>query len=243
MRKKMKFLCIFLVFGQISGYAQFNTVLSREKKSESIVVVKPLHGESLYNREKVGEDSIVAVEEGEMEAYNNKKGVEEVAVSVEPVAKGKAVGVDESLFDFFHLLALPLDSIKFTSRFGDRVHPIERIRMPHNGVDLVADSSWVYSVMPGKVKRVGSDKRSGNYVVIEHGNYQSIYCHLRKSYVRRNEIVDAGQIVGLSGDTGLCTGEHLHFSLKYEGKYVDPEPFLNFIQGMFMYMGVYLGVD
>lgn len=239
----MKFLCFFLVLGQISGYAQFNTVLSKEKKSESIVVVQPLHGESLYNREKIGGDSIEAVEEGAKDAYNNIKGVEEGGASAEPVGKGKAVGVDESILDFIHLLALPMDTIKYTSRYGDRVHPIEKIRMPHNGVDLVADSSWVYSVMPGKVKRVGSDRRSGNYVIIEHGNYQSIYCHLAKSYVRRNEVVDAGQIIGLSGDTGLCTGEHLHFSLKYDGKYVDPEPFLNFVQGMFMYMDVYFGKE
>jgi murein DD-endopeptidase MepM/ murein hydrolase activator NlpD len=53
-------------------------------------------------------------------------------------------------------------------------------------------------------------------------------------------MVDAGQIIGLSGDTGLCTGEHLHFSLKYDGKFVDPEPFLKFIEGLFMYMRVYL---
>ena len=234
----MKFLCIFLVLGQISGYAQFNTVLSKEKTSESIIVVQPLYGESPYLREKIdGPIETVAVGVGDA---NNKKGVVEDNTNTELEEKGKAVNVDESIWEIFHLLSLPLDTIKFTSRFGDRVHPIEKIRLPHNGVDLVADSSWVYSVMPGKVKRVSSDRRSGNYVVIEHGNYQSIYCHLTKSYVKRNEVVDAGQIIGLSGDTGLCTGEHLHFSLKYDGKYVDPEPFLNFIQGMFMYSRLYL---
>lgn len=231
MNKKLIFSCIILVFC-INSYGQFNTIMSK-KVEGTPVIVQPLYGPCLYesvNDIIVMDSATIAVTEEDIESMGKSATVvADDRVGVPPIA-GEAVAYNEDeLFTFRQLVALPLDTCVVTSGYGDRIHPIERILRAHQGIDLKADSSYVYSVMPGKIIRVSSNRRSGNYVVVEHGSYQSIYCHLRKSYVDKGDYVNAGQIVGLSGNTGMSTGEHLHFALKHQGKYINPEPFLTFV--------------
>lgn len=234
MNKKLIFSCIILVFC-INSYGQFNTIMSK-KVEGTPVIVQPLYGPCLYesvNDIIVMDSATIAVTEEDIEPMGKSATVvADDRVGVPPIA-GEAVAYNEDeLFTFRQLVALPLDTCVVTSGYGDRIHPIERILRAHQGIDLKADSSYVYSVMPGKIIRVSSNRRSGNYVVVEHGSYQSIYCHLRKSYVDKGDYVNAGQIVGLSGNTGMSTGEHLHFALKHQGKYINPEPFLTFVAAL-----------
>ena len=234
MNKKLNFSCIILVFC-INSYGQFNTIMSK-KVEGTPVIVQPLYGPCLYesvNDIIVMDSATIAVTEEDIESMGKSATVvADDRVGVPPIA-GEAVAYNEDeLFTFRQLVALPLDTCVVTSGYGDRIHPIERILRAHQGIDLKADSSYVYSVMPGKIIRVSSNRRSGNYVVVEHGSYQSIYCHLRKSYVDKGDYVNAGQIVGLSGNTGMSTGEHLHFALKHQGKYINPEPFLTFVAAL-----------
>lgn len=234
MNKKLIFSCIISVFC-INSYGQFNTIMSK-KVEGTPVIVQPLYGPCLYesvNDIIVMDSATIAVTEEDIESMGKSATVvADDRVGVPPIA-GEAVAYNEDeLFTFRQLVALPLDTCVVTSGYGDRIHPIERILRAHQGIDLKADSSYVYSVMPGKIIRVSSNRRSGNYVVVEHGSYQSIYCHLRKSYVDKGDYVNAGQIVGLSGNTGMSTGEHLHFALKHQGKYINPEPFLTFVAAL-----------
>lgn len=242
MNKKLIFSCIILVFC-INSYGQFNTIMSK-KVEGTPVIVQPLYGPCLYesvNDIIVMDSATIAVTEEDIESMGKSATVvADDRVGVPPIA-GEAVAYNEDeLFTFRQLVALPLDTCVVTSGYGDRIHPIERILRAHQGIDLKADSSYVYSVMPGKVIRVSSNRRSGNYVVVEHGSYQSIYCHLRKSYVDKGDYVNAGQIVGLSGNTGMSTGEHLHFALKHQGKYINPEPFLTFVAALIGYVDLKL---
>lgn len=233
MIKKLIFSCIIFVFC-INAHGQFNTIMSK-KVEEPPVIVQPLYGPCLYEKDEAKAiDSTpvtvpveVAPPVSEVEIYEE----EETGLLPSMVGKTAAYNEDE-MFVFRQLVALPLDTCIVTSKYGDRIHPIEKIWKAHQGIDLVADSSYVYSVMPGKVLKSSSNRRSGNYVIVEHGSYQSIYCHLEKSYVDKGDYVDAGQIVGLSGNTGLSTGEHLHFAMKHQGKYINPEPFLNFVSAL-----------
>ena len=241
MNKKMIFSYIIFVFC-INSYGQFNTIMSK-KIEGTPVIVQPLYGPCLY--ESVNDiviDSVaIAMPDEDIEPIGKSaKVVANERVGVPPIT-GKVVAYNEDeLFTFRQLVALPLDTCVVTSGYGDRIHPIERILRAHQGIDLKADSSYVYSVMPGKIIRVSSNRRSGNYVVVEHGSYQSIYCHLRKSYVDKGDYVNAGQIVGLSGNTGMSTGEHLHFALKQQGKYINPEPFLTFVAALIGYVDLKL---
>ena len=68
-------------------------------------------------------------------------------------------------------VSLPLKKIKVTSPFGMRKDPFTGKRRMHNGIDLHARNDEVYAMFPGVVKKVGYDKRSGNYVTLQHGDY------------------------------------------------------------------------
>lgn len=229
MIKKLIFSCIIFVFC-INAHGQFNTIKSK-KVEESPVIVQPLYGSCLYEKieDKVSDSASVEVSES---VITDPEISEDESIVVLPMVGKTAAYNEDEMFVFRQLVALPLDTCIVTSKFGDRLHPIEKIWKAHQGIDLAADSSYVYSVMPGKVLKSGSNRRSGNFVVVEHGSYQSIYCHLEKCYVDKGDYVDAGQIVGLSGNTGLSTGEHLHFAMKHQGKYINPEPFLNFVSAL-----------
>ncbi len=137
----------------------------------------------------------------------------------------------QQMVDMWTSVSMPLDKMKVSSRYGMRQHPIYHKRMPHNGIDLsVPVGTKVYAMMDGVVKRVGYDGRSGNFVVIDHGDYQVCYCHLSKILVKTGDHVRAGQITSLSGNTGASTGAHLHYGLRDKnGKWCNPKVLLDVV--------------
>ena len=99
----------------------------------------------------------------------------------------------------------------------------------HNGIDLHARNDEVYAIFPGMVKKVGYDKCSGNYVILQFGDYLVSYCHLSKVIVVIGSHVCAREVIGISGNTGRSTGEHLHITCKRNGKYINPQILFQYI--------------
>jgi len=124
------------------------------------------------------------------------------------------------------LSSLPLANIKLTAGFGYRIHPVLGNLKFHNGIDLSARQANIYSVLHGTVVLSSYDKIIGNYVVVNHGLYETTYGHLAVRFVTVGDLVKAGTIIGRSGRTGRVTGEHLHFIVKYKGQSINPLPFL-----------------
>lgn len=118
-------------------------------------------------------------------------------------------------------LSLPIDSIVITSPYGKRKDPITGKEAIHKGIDLRGNNDYVYSIMPGKVTKTGKNKTLGNYVVIKHGDFESTYGHLYNVLINAKQAVEAGQPIGISGNTGRSTGEHLHFGLKFKNEIID----------------------
>jgi murein DD-endopeptidase MepM/ murein hydrolase activator NlpD len=81
----------------------------------------------------------------------------------------------------------------------------------------------------GRVFFVGyQENGAGNYVWIDHGDgYNTIYMHMTRYIVKKDQFVQAGEIIGYVGTTGRSTGYHLHFGVRYNGSWVDP---LNYIK-------------
>ena len=127
-------------------------------------------------------------------------------------------------------VSYPLKEIIVTSPFGRRKAPFSGKQSNHKGLDLRANGEEVYAMMSGEVVKVSSDKRSGNYVTIRHGDYTVSYCHLSKSLVRKGAIVKPGEVVAISGNTGRSTGPHLHITAKYGKKHIDPAILLQFVR-------------
>ena len=120
-------------------------------------------------------------------------------------------------------MTYPLRNIKITSPYGYRTDPFTGKRAMHNGVDLAAYSAIVYSMLDGTVESTGYDSRSGNFVILRHGNFRISYCHLSKVLVTKGQSVFAGHPVAITGTTGRSTGEHLHVTAKYKGKVINPQ--------------------
>lgn len=129
-------------------------------------------------------------------------------------------------------LVLPLSFLTVTSTFGKRVHPIYHYKKQHAGIDLRASYEVVYAFAGGIVNQAAYNSKSGNYITILHGTSKrltSTYAHLSYINVKPGDTVEAGQIIGISGNTGLSTSPHLHFSLKVDNIPIDPFPVLRFL--------------
>ncbi len=107
---------------------------------------------------------------------------------------------------------------------------------PHNGIDIplrVGDT--IRSPFDGVVRYVGGGKATGGYgnlVVVRHPNgLETYYGHLSQRLVVENDLVAAGDPIGLGGSTGRSTGPHLHMETRYMGKPFDPERVINFDNG------------
>lgn len=90
----------------------------------------------------------------------------------------------------------------------------------------------VYSMFPGIVHKVGYDERSGNYVILQHGDIAVSYCHLSKNLIKKGSRVHAHEVIGISGNTGRSTGEHLHVTCKMKGTYINPEIIFQYIRNI-----------
>ena len=130
-------------------------------------------------------------------------------------------------------ITYPLKSIKVTSPYGYRCDPFTGKQSWHNGLDLRAKNEPAYAMMDGIVEKIGYDNRSGNYVTLRHGNFYISNCHLSSIIVRKGEYVYPGIIVGVTGNTGRSTGNHLHLTCKKDGKSFNPAILLNLIEKSF----------
>lgn len=126
----------------------------------------------------------------------------------------------------------PLSHIKINSPYGYRKDPFTGKRKFHNGIDLHARSAKVFAMMQGKVIAVGQDKVSGKYVTLRHGNFTVSYCHLSQISVSQGQDVLSGDVVGITGNTGRSTGEHLHITIRQKREYVNPRIFLDYINSV-----------
>lgn len=127
-------------------------------------------------------------------------------------------------------VSLPLKSIRINSKFGMRNHPVMHKAIMHNGVDLAAHYEKVFSMFPGEVIRVGQDYRSGKFVTVRTGGYTISYCHLYSFWVTKGMFVNTGETLGLSGNSGMSTGPHLHITTKKDGNVFDTIMLINLIQ-------------
>lgn len=138
----------------------------------------------------------------------------------------KIVNLSASQIEAVGGVAFPLGdaSCYVSSEFGYRSFDSSF----HNGTDYAANfGTPVYSAMDGTVTFAGWDDTGyGNYVVIEHANgYVTGYAHLAEIAVSKGDVVEAGQCVGAVGSTGYSTGNHLHFSIRVNGEFTNPQAF------------------
>lgn len=120
------------------------------------------------------------------------------------------------------------DLKRTASGWGFRIHPIEKIRKFHYGMDFTAPvGTDVYASGDGRVVKVIKSKRGyGNYIEIDHGfGYATLYGHLSGFNVIQGQRIRRGEVIGYVGNTGHSSGPHLHYEVHYKGKPVNPQDF------------------
>ena len=140
--------------------------------------------------------------------------------------RGKKIDMPDSCRIDCSTFVLPLDTMTYvTSKYGPR-----RRRM-HKGIDLkVQKGDTIRAAFSGKIRIRNYERRGyGYYLVIRHPNgLETVYGHLSKFLVERDEIVKAGQPIGLGGNTGRSTGSHLHFETRFLGQAINPAEIIDF---------------
>ena len=119
----------------------------------------------------------------------------------------------------------PVSGYRLTSAFGMRKHPVLGVVRMHNGIDMAcAAGTPIYATRAGTVTRTAYQASgAGNYVSINHlDGFSSIYMHMTHYVVSQGQNVSQGQLIGYVGNTGISTGDHLHFGISYAGTYVNP---------------------
>lgn len=121
----------------------------------------------------------------------------------------------------------PTEGVYSIGGFGMRKHPILGVRKFHSGLDINNNyGTPIYAPGKGKVASVGRNSGYGLVIEIDHGfGYKTIYAHLSKALVKKGQIVERGQQIAKSGNSGLSSGPHLHYEVHHYGKKLNPVDF------------------
>lgn len=118
-----------------------------------------------------------------------------------------------------------MGQVKVNSPFNlNRFHPIKKKIRPHYGVDFkLGIGTPIYAPADGIVTYAGYMRGGGYTIIINHkSGYTTVYMHLSKLDVKKDQPVHIGQMIAKSGNTGYSTGPHLHYEIHVNGRAVDP---------------------
>ena len=141
---------------------------------------------------------------------------------------------DQNDYDFYDekgrsirkaLMKTPINGARLSSPFGKRKHPILGFTKHHNGTDFAAPTGTpIMASGNGTVIKAGWCGNGGNCVRIRHNSsYTTGYGHMSKIATKRGRRVRQGQIIGYVGSTGMSTGPHLHYTVSYNGKFINSQ--------------------
>jgi murein DD-endopeptidase MepM/ murein hydrolase activator NlpD len=177
--------------------------------------------DDVFGVNKIDDNDVMFKKAREMAGQLGLK--EEIFESFESILKRKKSLLNEVA------LAAPLDNVKVNSGFGPRWGT------SHNGVDLAANAEKVKAPADGVVE-IGEIKNDacGGTIVISHADgFKTGFCHMQKIDVRAGQQVKQGDVIGTSGGgkndrgRGRSDGRHLHFTLRQNGKLLNPVDYIN----------------
>ncbi len=124
----------------------------------------------------------------------------------------------------------PLKVTTTTSTYGWRIHPTLQSREFHRGLDFRARMNTpIYATASGVIEYAGYHKTSGygNLIILDHSfGFKSMYGHLNKVATHPGAFVKKGDLIGYTGNTGMSSGPHLHYEIRYIQRVLDPTAFV-----------------
>ena len=151
--------------------------------------------------------------------------IEELAKDLDEIELSQIIPDVDKLIEKFRYTPFgkPVEG-RITSPFGLRRNPITGRIEFHLGVDIANKiGTPIKATADGIVVKAGWCGLMGRCVEIKHGKKtKTIYAHLLRIFVKKGDKVERGDVIGLLGNSGRSTGPHLHYSVKINGKYVNP---------------------
>jgi len=118
------------------------------------------------------------------------------------------------------------ETVRLTSGFGTRMHPVVNVPRMHTGIDWASPiGTPILAAGNGVIEEAHRKGGYGNYVRIRHANgYQTAYAHMSRfgPGIKEGIKVKQGQVIGFVGCTGLCSGPHLHYEILVNSRFVNP---------------------
>ncbi len=246
-KKAIATLALSISFGTSIGMAQKEeTIKTLEKETvfvltDSLSSVKLLADKveikNLIRKEKKAREESLNDEIKEKEKQENLEspaeeiyGADSWVQSVNPIRNASIIPntYDIDLKDFVS----PIKFYKVNDPYGWR----RRRRRMHHGIDLkLYTGEPVRAAFDGKVRvrrNQGRRRGYGKYYVIRHTNgLETVYGHLSKHIAKAGQIVKAGDVIGLGGNTGRSSGPHLHFEVRFCGISLNPQKLFDFAEG------------
>lgn len=135
---------------------------------------------------------------------------------------------DEAWESVPNIVPLDMANPRISSGFGWRKNPFTKRREFHAGIDFIGPKGTrIIAPASGQVVNAGYDRWLGNYLVLQHTEgIKTIYGHLQKVNVDTGSRVRRGDLLGIMGNTGLSTSNHLHYSVIRNSQAVNPEEYI-----------------
>lgn len=225
----------YLVFERMSSLASggVQTIENNLANIEDALASTGLSVDKLLSRNiKLRSESALNSAEGKGGPFIPLSSIDlkDEALNAKLLALNAKVDRWENLLDLQDQLPLgkPLDKIRVTSRYGARVDPFTGDTGIHDGLDLGGKrGDSIYATAPGKVLRAGNYGLYGKLVEVEHTlGFRTRYAHMDKVLVKKGDWVDTGDKIGLVGNTGRSTGNHLHYEVRINSRSVNPTTFM-----------------
>ena len=222
-----RILTILIIFKTVIGFSQ-DTI--RLTGNDSVLFERLIENDKKLDSLQNRMDSISIDSDSIYQSIDNTKHVESINFDYPELLRAK-----QSFEDLYSKYIasdnfpnqLPIDSIHkdMIIGFGNKFHPIYKIKMFHQGIDIPASKGKpVKSTISGVVE-TKSELRSGygNYVIIKSENQIKIlFAHLDTIIVNQGDEIRNGQIIGTTGNSGMSTGNHLHYEIYIENEFINP---------------------
>ncbi len=172
-------------------------------------------------------ETLSAEQENTAQPEETAEAVEETTAQVD-ISTLTPMEVNALFVKTNYSLIKPLEG-EITSRFGHREPTVPTVPKNHTGIDIAEDiGKIIVASMEGDVTLVSSEGDYGNHIKITNGEVTTLYAHCSKIYVKEGEHIVQGQQIAEVGATGNVTGPHLHFEIRRNNEYIDPDLVLQF---------------
>ncbi len=175
------------------------------------------------NDENIGGAEEILTEQPTGETSETEQPVQPEETPQEPAENLSQMEQDANYIKSTVSFIKPINGV-ISSGYGQRNPTTPTVPKNHTGTDIAASiGTKIVSATNGTVILASSEGDYGNHLKIQVNDVIVVYAHCNKLYVKEGDVITQGQEIAEVGNTGNTTGPHLHFEVRYQDRYVDPQ--------------------